>query len=350
MMKNVYCFSGNEYFIKMKVQAWKKSFLAKHENDLNIVEFWYEKQDDLSLISQEIESFPFLSPYKLIFIYQFLDAKEKNTSAENNIFDKIYEVCEKAPDSSIVVFCSEDPDKRTLLYKNIIQKNRKHFTVEKNAMLSGFDESGKVVPLADFFYKQFEEKIPRSLIEYVILLILPPKGNVESKEIFTLYNELSKLENYVLDHELSREVIDKMIPAGSFSKVFDLTDAIGFGQVQKAILIFEELIAMQEDLHGILAVLISHVRKLIVIKSFLTEKKPKSVMAEYLGNAAFTLEKLVKQVSYFSSTDILHLYQMLLETDRSLKQGEITVSSGQDTSFFALQLEKFIVHASSRGK
>lgn len=351
MYENIYCFAGNPYLIRAKVRLWKEKFLEKHQNTINVVSLTYEREEDTDVVVREVESLPFLSPFKLVFIHRFLDTKrEEGEGGENSRgkerFKRVEDACDRAPDTSIIVFISPVPDKRRSLFKKIPPQNMKTFRLDRHLIIHGFDDSNVGIPLVDFFLSQSGNTIPRETMEYLIQ-ILRSERQEEGIDLFMLHHELEKLLSYGQGNTITREMVDIVVPRVFGSKIFAFTDALGRGNAKQAITVLDTLLEQGDDIHAFWGLLMGHFHRLLGVKTLLVETKPLTAIRAFLGNVAFKSAEIIEQATQFDYDDLTHIYRMLLEIDIRLKTGGITITT-TDIRTFQLAIERFIFLVSSR--
>lgn len=355
MWNNVYCFTGNAYLVREKAAVWKKTFIERHASELNVVDIVYDQEEDINHMVEEMESMPFLAPFKLIFIHKLLDRKagrqESDTPEEEgntaDVFQRIANCCERAPETSIIVFLAPAGDKRRSLYKKIVQKNIKDMQVTENLQITGYEEKNRKTSLVDFFLAP-ANNVSRDVLEYLIYALIPEGGSAADLDLFLLANELEKLEQYASGRAATTDDVDQLIHKAFGGRIFDFTDALSYGQVQKAVGIMQELLYQGEDIFALWGNVMSHFRKLMMVRVMLEEKQPSNTIRASLGKAAFLLDKVITQAKRFSFLELQHIYRMLLEIDVKLKTGGIYTTT-TDTVAFQLALERFIVRAASAG-
>lgn len=349
MWKNVYLFSGAPFLIEQKVKSWKEAFMKKHDSDLNLVQLYCEKENDLDTMVQEVESLPFLSPFKLVFLKGVLEGKgrsseEGNEEKSDKASDRLEKALETSPESSIIVFVSPAPDKRKRLYKKIIQENIKHFEIDRKGLIGGFDEKREQLSVSEFFFEHFARQIPKDLISQTIRLL--GGTNLAELDLFLVYNELEKIQLLGLSQKITSDDIDMLVDRGMQHKIFDFTNALGLGKSQQALLILDSLLTSGEDIYALWGLLTAHFARLVRVKVLLTEKKGPDSIRSFLGNQAFKANDFIEQANSFSVSGLSELHAMLLSTDIKLKTGGITISTN-DTTAFQFEIEKCVLRFAS---
>ena len=115
----LYLFTGNNrYLIQQEAQKWKKAFWEKYgvENVVYITNLENISEDFLleNMLSQSL-----FSPKRLVLIDGFPFSGERAFSWASELEKTILENIEKIPEDILVVFLSENPDKRKTAYKKL---------------------------------------------------------------------------------------------------------------------------------------------------------------------------------------------------------------------------------------
>jgi DNA polymerase-3 subunit delta len=312
---------------------------------MNIVDLFYESaDDDTDIILHEIESFPFLSPYKLIFIHYFLDTKRSGAGSdeeEEDRFKRIEKACAEAPATSIIVFVSPSPDKRRGLYKRIPNTNIKHFKVDKYLTIHGFNEHKNGISVADFFLSRTHANISRDVMNYLIHALSSDRTD-DNIDLFLLHHELEKLESYTQGRTVTREDVDAVVTKMFGEKIFVFTDALGKKKAKEAIDIMDNLLREGEEIYSFWGLMMAHFRRLLIVKTMLDEQKPLAQIRSFLGAVAFKTDDIIQQTRHFTLAQLQTIYRMLLDIDIKQKTGAITITT-TDVTAFQLAIEKFIL-------
>ena len=119
--------------------------------------------------------------------------------------------------------------------------------------------------------------------------------------------------------ELSLEDIDEMCIPDIRGSVFQMTDAIGAKNTERALRVLDTLISMKEPIPRIRFMLSRHIRQLICAKEL---GSPDRVIAT-LKVVPFVARNLVNQSRSFSMSELLELYEACAASDLSVKTGKL---------------------------
>src|SRR5690606_33830354 len=121
LMNNVFFFTGeNHTELQEKLRFWKQEFVKKH-SETNLEVFEQVSEESLPAIINALESVPFLAERRMVILKGFplpADAKKK---VETESLEK---VLENLPETTLAIFASPNPDKRSRFFK-WLQKNTK---------------------------------------------------------------------------------------------------------------------------------------------------------------------------------------------------------------------------------
>lgn len=130
-----------------------------------------------------------------------------------------------------------------------------------------------------------------------------------------IMGELDKLACYDLEQPLiTKNIIDKLVTKDDEVVVFQLTEALGQKNGDKALKTLESL----KKEPGVLGLITNHFRRLFFISiSDLSDKE----LASLLGVKEFAIAKQRMQTKNFSKMQLKKIYSLLEEVDYSIKSG-----------------------------
>lgn len=134
-------------------------------------------------------------------------------------------------------------------------------------------------------------------------------------------NEIIKLAFYSGEEELiTKEMVEKIVSADVEYTVFELTDALGKRQGDRAM----QLLALMEKEPGILALISNHFRRLFFIS---ISEMPTRELASYLGVKEFAITKAKSQLAAFSKAQLRKINQLLEKVDFAIKSGKMQANN-----------------------
>lgn len=211
-------------------------------------------------------------------------------------------VCE----STTIVFCEKDVDKRTRLYKAVAEHGLiSEFPVQDADTLASWisgrlREAGTPISGADAAYMV----------------------NVVGTDMLTLAAETDKLSSYCLDRQrASREDIDTICTRRLEDKVFDMCEAVAMNDKKRALTLYYDLIALRESPIKILVLVTRQFDTLIRIKDLEFRKYGDDVIAKKIGRPSWTISKYRKQTGRYSMSALRSIVNECADTDMAIKTG-----------------------------
>lgn len=131
-------------------------------------------------------------------------------------------------------------------------------------------------------------------------------------DLWRMSNELNKLLSY--DKRIKTADIELLIKPEIDMNVFDIIDAIGLKNKNKALKLMREYFEKREDEIRLLGMFVYQFRNLIKVKSAPNENP---------GLHLFVLQKTREQTKNFSFEELKKIYHQLLTTDFNIKFGKI---------------------------
>lgn len=230
----------------------------------------------------------------------------------SGLFKKAPEDIEKKiagfPDSTYVIFVEKEVDKRNRLYKWI---GKAGYASEMNtpdekmliAWVKGLCRAeGKQIDEAAIFY----------FVEHM------------GTDMLLLRNELEKLFCYQMDKErITIDDIREVCISQATDKMFDMLDAIGSRNQEKALLLYHDLLALREPAMRILYMLTRHFHILMQISLLTAEGKDNKTMASICGIPPFSVKKYAAQAGRYSYEKLRGMVEKCQATDQGIKTGMV---------------------------
>ena len=222
---------------------------------------------------------------------------------------------------------------RVILVKNVekISENDKKMLISylnnpsPNSILVFFDIYGKLGNLKNV--QQVDcNKFDKGMLTNIVAREVEKKGKQISGEaierlidycgcsLTRIVGELDKLVYYDLDNPLiTASLIEKMVSRDDEVVIYELTEALGQKNGDKAIKCLEKL---KKD--GILGLITNHFRRLFFIStSGLSDEE----LANLLSVKEYAIKKQRSQVKNFSKMQLKKIYALLEEVDFMIKSG-----------------------------
>src|SRR5512139_2133951 len=141
-----------------------------------------------------------------------------------------------------------------------------------------------------------------------------------------LDSEINKLLTYVnRERAIAERDVLLLVSEASTSSVFDLVDALGKRDGQRAAHELHHLLDQGESPLGLLAMIVRQYRLLILVKELQARNLPPDAMAKELGQHPFVIKKLNEQArNYRDSRQLEAIYRRLLDIETEIKTGQTT--------------------------
>ena len=143
--------------------------------------------------------------------------------------------------------------------------------------------------------------------------------------LYEIHGELQKLLTYLG----SRTLIDvadvqSVVSKGRAENIFELGNAVGRGDVGRALALASSLTDAGEAPLKILSLLVRHFRQLWKVRELQVQKRSPKEIAGTAGVPFFVIQPMIAQGKRFSRSNFYRAFELFLETDLAMK------SSGAD--------------------
>ena len=291
---NLYLLYGDEEYLKRYYRENLKYCILEDSDDMNFSKF-ENKGIDLNEVQSIADTLPFFSEHRLIII------QDSGLFKSSNDFT---DYLEHMPDSTIIVFVEKEIDKRNKLYKYI---NKNGIAAEIKVK-----DSEEVLNWAAKRLKESGKVFTRKTMEYFLQRV--------DNNLYNLTNEIEKIAAYTVGREeITIADIDAVCPAYLQNHIFQMVDAVGAGDTDKALKLYNELIELKEAPSYILYMLIRHFNILLQIGSM--GNAPKNQVASKIGISPYFVGNYQRQSSRFSGKQLKQALDNSLETEQKFKTG-----------------------------
>lgn len=319
--KTVFLFYGaDRYSLNQKLKFWQESFVKKYgDNSLEIID---SNKFDPNEFATNLEALPFLSEKRMVIIKDFLDNGNETEQK------KIIKAIGNTPDFCLVIFHeNEIPKKTNPLYKKIAKIGH----LEEFKALSPNEITKWITDKA----KTDNIKISFAAANYLSQQCGP--------ELWTISNELEKLQLYADGKEISKDMIDELCVASLTSSVFKLTDEVAQKNIKASLKTFTILKNSGEDLIKIFFMLTRHFRIMTQVHEMIMKGERAPEITKRLKQHPFVIQKTSQQARNFTQEKFIKIYEEMLEIDTKIKTGIIKSYKG-DNRELELAIEKFLIN------
>jgi len=293
--KRFYLLYGSEEYLKKLYRDKMKAAIVKDDADINFSYFEGKDIEENKLV-QAAQTLPFFSDYRLVIVENSGFFKSQSNLAQQ---------LGNTPDTTVIIFVEDEVDKRSKLYKFVKDNG---YVSEMN----GLDEKNLKLFVASLF-NRYDQKITEADISYLLDRIGTDMNNI--------VNEVEKISCYCSGKQIvSRQDIDAVTTAQITGRIFQMVDAIGSRQTQKALELYYELIAVREKPLGILFMIIRHFNILLQVKD-LQSRTSTSSISEMVGVPPFAVNKYISQARNFSSKRLMEALEYGTDIEQQIKTG-----------------------------
>ncbi|TAH74773.1 MAG: DNA polymerase III subunit delta [Anaerolineaceae bacterium] len=301
--KQFYLLYGREsYLIKLYRDKLKDAIL----DDLDQMNYSrFEGKDvDLREIHDIAMTLPFFNDKRMILIEQSGLFKEQSDLAK---------LLSEAPQSTIFIFTEQDVDKRNKAYKLINDRG----TV---AEMKGLDDKNLRLFVVSLL-KPSGKQITQNICDYFL--------DKTGTDMDNIINEVEKLISYTLDRDtITKEDVDKVVTTQITGKIFQMMDAIGLKQQDKALSLYYDLLSVREKPSHILFLMMRHFNILLQVKDLYTHGYAAQSITENVGVPAFTIGKYISQTKNFTIKQLHKSLKFAADTEEEIKTGRINDKIG----------------------
>ena len=297
--RQVYLLFGDEPYL---VGNYKKRLREAIAGDDTMNFNYFEgKNPDVKEIISLADTMPFFSERRLILI----DGSGFFKSAPEELVDYLPQM----PDTTCMVFCESEVDKRNKLYKKV--KDLGHA-----AELSKQDAS-QLMNWAVGILAKDGKKITRQVMEYFLERTGDDMENIRT--------ELEKLICYTLDRDvITKEDVEAIGTVHVTNRIFDMVSAIVAGNTRKAMDLYEDLLTLKEPPMRILFLIARQFNQLLQVKELAAQGNDKSKIASKIKVPPFVAGKLRVQAKAFSKEQILSYVELCVESEEAVKTGRLS--------------------------
>ncbi len=309
----LYLLSGDDQYEKEKYLNEIKSKFGELKKGINYILL---DKENINLLEQELSTYSFFSPEKLIIVK--IPKKNKEDVGTNEwLTDGVLNLLGEDLGNICLVFIEEGNSKGKLF--STIQKNGKCISFEKNKkedlnswIVGVCRKNNIVIQLKDIAY----------LTE------------ICGTDKYVLYQELKKLMDYSGEKSvIDKEVIDKLCIKTSEIIIFDLTDALGKRNIKTALKCLNDLIENKEPIQKIMVMITRHFKMLLLARVAMDERKD---LVKELSVNSYANRKYTEQSRNFSEHELLNIFEDLAKLDIDSKLGKIDLKIGMEKIFMSV--------------
>lgn len=323
-----YLVLGTETYLQDQIRTEiLKKIQLDGKDDLNFSSFDMKNQT-IDEVVAEAETLPFFGDQRLVFVENpyFLTSEKVSNGLKQNI-NLLIDYLKSPLETTVFVFFApyEKLDER----KKITKQIKKAAVMIDVKRLSENDVRQYLLHIL--------ENSSFSMDRNAINLFL----RLTDFDLSKMMRELDKLLLYGYGQrqpQISVKEVKQLVPKTLKHNIFDMTQYILSGNIEKALQLFQDLINQGKKTIEINAILLSQFRLFIQIK-FLMKIGYKQVnISETLKIHPYRVKLAMQKVRRFDEWKLIQLFDQLVEIDYQIKSGQVE----KDLSFqlFILQTDK----------
>lgn len=298
-IKQFYLLFGTEDYLKRQYRDKLAKALVDTEDTMNY-NYFEGNNFQLQAVLDIGETLPFFAEERVLVL--------ENSGLFKKTPEEIEKRLEQFPDSTHVIFVEKEVDKRSRLYKWI---GKHGYASEMNTP----DEKMLITwvkGLCRAEGKQIEDSAIFYFVEHM------------GTDMLLLKNEMEKLFCYCYDSEkITLEDIREVCVSQASDKMFEMLDAIGVHNQDKALLLYHDLLALREPAMRVLYMLTRHFHILMQISVLMSEGKDNKAMAAACGIPPFSVKKYAAQAGKYSYERLKSMVEKCQATDQGIKTGMV---------------------------
>lgn len=273
--------------------------LSQPDDEMNRT-FFRGKTTEPPQIAEAAQVLPFFAENRLLVV--------EDSGFFKNSNDMI-EYVEEFPETTYLVFVEREIDKRNRFFK----------WMNKNGCVT------ECVHQQERMLKQwiagYVKKAGKSISGQGVEHLLERVGT----DMEMLSNELEKCIGYVGEREtIDVADVDAIASGLTVSKIFDMIDAVALGEKNRALRLYDDLLANKEAPMSILHLFSRHINILLQMKECSSMGLNQSETAKKCGVPPFTVPKYRKQAALFATDRLLAMLEGRLEYEERFKSGRLS--------------------------
>lgn len=297
----LFLYGKEPFLLQRAVRLVRKAALAAEQDDFNDNQF-YGKEATAVAIIEAARTLPVFASKRLVTVKdaQLLSAVELDGLIPY-LKDPVPETC--------LLFVAEKIDSR----RKFFQQFKKAGVLIEFKPLSERELPSHVRT----FLNERDYRISGDALELFCSMV--------GDSLHEVHGELEKLLTYLGDRTLIDVAdVQAVVSRGRSENIFELGNAVGLGDVSRALVLAKKLMDGGEAPLKILSLLVRHFRQLWKVRELQVQNCPSREIAATAGVPFFVVKPMIAQGKRFSRLDFQRAYELFLETDLAMK------SSGAD--------------------
>ncbi len=308
---HVYLLYGAESFlIQENKQKIVEQTLTEEDREFNLSQYDLEETPIEDVVT-DAETYPFLGEKKVVIAQNpvFLKAKPDKLPFEHDV-DMLLNYIEHPADYSILIMIApyEKLDER----KKVFKQFKKHGNVIPCQPVREWEIDQWIQTLS----KELQIVVPENIHELFASEI--------GTNLMALRKEMEKLAlNVGEGGTVTRELAEQLLSHSAETSGLKLVDAVMEKNLSRAIMIYKDLLKLNEEPIALTALLASQFRIISQAKTLKKKGYAQNQMNSYIKAHPYVIKMALKRERFFSFEELNEIMNQLAETDYKLKQGKM---------------------------
>lgn len=324
-IKQFYLLYGEEDYLKAQYRDKLVEALVNPEDNMNYT--GYEGTDiDAQNVLEMAQTLPFFADSRVVVVENsgWLEKPEKcpkvierekgsgsKKSGKTIVFEE-----SPLPDTTHIIFVEKKVDKRGSFYKWLVKNG---YVSEMNAPDAGMLATW-INGLCRAENKQMEKDALNYFIEHM---------GIDKSNMMLMRNELEKLFGYCCGQSLiTKADVREVCVSQAADKIFDMLDAIGSANRERALLLYHDLLELKEPAIRVHVMLTRHYRILMKVKALSADGADNKTIASVCGIPPFSVKKYAAQTGRYTYEQLKNMVEQCQDTDYRIKTGQIKDTVG----------------------
>jgi DNA polymerase-3 subunit delta len=144
-------------------------------------------------------------------------------------------------------------------------------------------------------------------------------AEVVGPDLGRLSSSLEQLTLYCDGRAVEAADVDELIAETRERTVFELANAVGQGQRERALKAVARLVEQRESAVGVAMMLARHVRQVALVRELSEQRTPRAELPRLAGVPPFALDGLVAQARRFTRPSLARAFELVAQADLDLK-------------------------------
>lgn len=290
---------GEERYMVRYYRNSLKEKLSQPEDEMNCTVFQGDKANP-SAIADVAQILPFMAPQRLIVVQD--SGFFKNASDMVDFMDTF-------PDTTYLVFVEREVDKRNRLYK----------WMSKNGCITECKAQNAAM-LAKWI-AGYAKRADKAISPQASELLVERVGT----DMELLSGEIEKLIGYVGErHDIEISDVEAISSGVTVSRIFEMIDAVALGEKERALKLYDDLLANKESPMSILYLFSRHINILLQIKELSALGASQGEIVKSIGIPPFTVKKYARQAGLFKRSKLLQMLEKRADYEEKFKNGKLS--------------------------